>query len=68
MVTSNRVLTYYDPGKPIQVAGASIYGVEAVLSHKMEDGTEWPIAFASSSLTSIITLRLKKRHWLSFGG
>ena len=45
------VLVHYDPSQPIRVAGdASNYGVGAVLSHILPDGTKHPIAFASHTL------------------
>ena len=45
------VLAYYDPHLPILMAGdASAYGVGAVISHVMPDGTERPVAFASRTL------------------
>ncbi len=52
MMTSDCVLTYYDPAKPIRVAcDASPYRLGAVLSHQMPDDTERPIAFASRALS-----------------
>jgi len=53
LVTSDQVLTHYDPGLPVRLAcDASPYGIGAVLSHVMPDRTERPIAFASRSLSS----------------
>ena len=45
------VLEHYDPEKPLTLAtDASPYGVGAVSSHVIEDGSEKPIAYASCTL------------------
>ena len=47
------VLAHYDPQLPIRLAGdASSYGIGAVLSHVLADGTERPVAYASRTLLS----------------
>ena len=52
MITSEQVLTHYDPALPVRLAcDASSTGIGAVLSHVMPDGSERPVAFASRSLT-----------------
>ena len=52
-IGSDLVLTHFHPDLPLHVASdASPYGLGAVLSHSMPDGTERPIAFASRTLTS----------------
>ena len=52
-LTSAPVLAHYDPHLPIRLAAdASPYGVGAVISHTMPDGSERPIAFASRTLTT----------------
>ena len=46
------VLAHYDPAQPIVLAAdASAYGVGAVISHRMSNGSEHPVAFSSRTLT-----------------
>ena len=46
------VLTHYNPGRPLRLAcDASPAGIEAVLSHIMEDSLERPIVFTSCTLS-----------------
>ena len=53
MVTSDIVLTPYDPDLPVKLAcDSSSYGLGAVISHVMGNGEERPIAFASRTLNS----------------
>ena len=50
-IVKPNVLVHYDPDLPIRLAGdASAYGVGAVISHIMPNGSERPIAFASRTL------------------
>ena len=52
-IVSAGVLTHYNPKLPITLAAdASAYGVGAVISHVLPDGSEHPIAFASRTLTT----------------
>ena len=52
MLAQKNLLVHCDRSKPLVVAcDASPYGVGAVLSHQMEDGSEMRIAYASKSLT-----------------
>ena len=53
MLLSTKLLTHYDPNRELILAcDASPVGVGAVISHKMDDGTERPISFASRSLSA----------------
>ena len=52
-LSSASVLAHYDPTLPLTLAGdASVYGVGAVISHTLPDGSEKPTAFASRSLST----------------
>ena len=49
---SDAVLIHYDPTKVLTLScDASPYGLEVVLSHKTQDDLEWPIVFASRTLS-----------------
>ena len=48
------LIVHFDPKMEIRLAcDASAYGVRAMLSHKMPDGSEKPVGFASRTLTEI---------------
>ena len=50
LLTSTQVLSYYDPAKPlIMSCDASPYGIAAVLSHRMPNCDDRPIAFTSKT-------------------
>ena len=52
LLTSSNVLAHYDPTRELLLAcDASPYGIGAVLSLVMADGSDKPVAFASRSLT-----------------
>ena len=51
LLQSPNLLVHFDGSKPLVLAcDVSPYGVDAVLSHLKEDGSERPIAFASRTL------------------
>ena len=51
-LSSDQVLAHYDTTLPVSLASdASQYGVGALISHLMPDGTEHPIAYGSRTLT-----------------
>ena len=53
LLASDRVLTFYDPGRPLRVdCDASAHGIGAVLSHIDESGRDRPIEFISRTLTA----------------
>ena len=54
LLQSAELLVHFDPAKELVLAtDASDYGVGAVLSHKMEGGTERPIGYMSRSLNGV---------------
>ena len=50
---SPQVLVHYDSSKDIVLpCDASNYGLRVVLSHRIEDGSERPVVFASRTMNS----------------
>lgn len=46
MITESKLLVFDDQAKPVRLScDSSLYGVGAVISHIMKDGSERPIAF-----------------------
>eukprot|EP00118_Oscarella_pearsei_P024264 m.302820 g.302820 ORF g.302820 m.302820 type:complete len:331 (+) comp40828_c0_seq6:540-1532(+) len=51
-LASADILVHYDPSLPLRLAcDASVYGLGAVLSHIMPDGTERPVGYALPTLS-----------------
>ena len=52
VLSSDQVLVHYDPSKPLVLSvDAGPHGIGAVLSHRLGDGSEKPIEYASRTLT-----------------
>ena len=52
LLQSSRVLVHFDDALPLTLSSdASPYGIGAVLSHRMPNGDERPVSFASRTLT-----------------
>ncbi|KAL3974523.1 interleukin 1 receptor-like 1 [Sarotherodon galilaeus] len=53
LLQSAPLLVHFDPEKEVVLScDASPYGIGAVLSHRMEDGEEKPVGYASRTLTA----------------
>ena len=51
---SSQLLVHFDPTLTIRLTcDASAYGIGAVLSHEMPDGSEKPIGFVSRTLSNV---------------
>ena len=52
LLSSPKVLVHYDPGlRIVACSDASSCGIGSVLSHRLQDGGDKPIAYASRSLS-----------------
>ena len=52
LLTSSNLLVHFDPSLPLILScDASMYGIGAVLAHRMTDGSEKPIGYVSCTLT-----------------
>ncbi|PIK44829.1 hypothetical protein BSL78_18308 [Apostichopus japonicus] len=80
VLTGDKVLIHYDTTKTLVLSvDASPYGLGAIISHKLSDGTERPIAYASRTLSSaeknmpklikrgLLYIGLKKFHLYLYG-
>ena len=68
LLTSSNVLAHYDPTRELLACDASPYGIGAVLSQVMANGSDKPVAFASRSLTPSEKRysQVDKEGWPSF--
>ena len=69
LLTSAKFLAHFDSNQKLTLAcDASGYGLGAVLAHKMPDGSEKPIGYASRTLTKSekTTLNWRKRDCRAF--
>ena len=52
LLQQGNLLVHYDAGKPrLLQTEASQYGPGVVITHRMPDGSEWPITFASRTMS-----------------